>query len=112
MAGNAFLKQPANHVEWFGGMFLEFRLESLETKLLTPSIRGLEQTVGVKSEDRSWFGANRGTYKLSGWKNAQRQVWAFQLDHLVGLWEKSAESQGDLQGRPATRLRLWPENKR
>src|ERR1700688_978724 len=58
------------------------------TKLLTPSIRGLEQTVGVKSEDRSLFGANRGTYKLSGWKNAQRQVWAFQLDHVVGLWRK------------------------
>src|ERR1700688_327940 len=50
------------------------------TKLLTPSIRGLEQTVGVKSEDRSLFGANRGTYKLSGWKNAQRQVWAFRSD--------------------------------
>jgi len=48
MAGNAFLKQPANHVERFGGMFLEFRLESLDTKLLTPSIRGLEQTVGSR----------------------------------------------------------------
>lgn len=48
MAVNAFLKQPANHVKWFGGMFLEFRLESLDTKLLTPSIRGLEQTVGSR----------------------------------------------------------------
>src|ERR1700730_12383300 len=79
-------------------MLLQFSLKPREPKFFARGIGLFEKPVGVECEDISRFRPSRRTWKVSGRKNSQWHVRAFQLRYGVGFGGKM--QNGRMAGEP------------